>query len=144
MADRRDDSLKVLPNPVVLFNKTQCALLHLDKAFEQFPLKALKYNQISLRKPKCIIFCCTAFILSVSIWLLSLCMLTRLWPVSAGGARGGGGDVGHEGSLSLASGTGLTMNLRPAECTTCAAGQGGMSGNRWKRHSVRQLTVIKL
>lgn len=38
--------------------------------------------------------------------------------------------MGHDGSLSLASGTGLTMNLRPAECTTCAAGQGGMSGNR--------------
>lgn len=31
-------------------------------------------------------------------------------------------------SFSLDSGTGLTMNLRPAECTTWAAALGGMSG----------------
>lgn len=36
--------------------------------------------------------------------------------------------MGNICSFSLASGTGLTMNLRPAEWTTCAVALDGMSG----------------
>lgn len=42
---------------MALINKSQLALLHLDKAFEQIPLNALQYNQISVREAKYTIFC---------------------------------------------------------------------------------------
>lgn len=48
----------------------------------------------------------------------------------------GAGEGDREGekvcSFSLASGTGLTMNLRPAEWTTCAVALGEMSVQREK------------
>lgn len=58
--------------------------------------------------------------------------LKRL-PVSTMGAEAEG-EGGFVCSFSLPSGTGLTMNLRPAEWTTCAVALGGMSEKRNKTH----------
>lgn len=44
------------------------------------------------------------------------------------------GEAGSICSFSLASGTGLTINLRPAEWTTCAVGLGEMSKKKRVRH----------
>lgn len=60
------------------------------------------------------------------------CLKVTHRPVSTGGAGAGGGEVGAACPFSLASGTGLTMNLRPAECTTCAVALGSMSETRRK------------
>lgn len=48
-------------------------------------------------------------------------------PVSEGVGGTGVGEGGSVCSFSLPSGTGLTMNLRPAEWTTCAVALGAMS-----------------
>lgn len=45
--------------------------------------------------------------------------------------------MGNICSFSLASGTGLTMNLLPAEWTTCAVALGGMSGRDECRYKMR-------
>lgn len=55
-------------------------------------------------------------------------------PVSTTGAGATEGEGGFVCSLSLPSGTGLTMNLRPAEWTTCAVALGGMSKKNNKTH----------
>lgn len=48
--------------------------------------------------------------------------------IPAGRWRAGEGEEGSVCSFSRASGTGLTMNRRPAEWTTCAVALGEMSG----------------
>jgi len=53
-------------------------------------------------------------------------------PVSTESAGAVEGEDGYVGSFSLASGTGLTMNLRPAEWTTCAVALDGMSKGKEK------------
>ena len=62
---------------------------------------------------------------------------TKSWPVSARPAEAGGDEMGNICSFSLASGTGLTMNLLPAEWTTCAVALGGMSGRDECRYKMR-------
>lgn len=68
---------------------------------------------------------------------------TQSLPVSTWGAREG--EVGSICSFSLASGTRLTINLRPAEWTTCADGLGGMpkKGKR-VRHGLDMLWHVLL
>lgn len=68
---------------------------------------------------------------------------TQSLPVSTWGAREG--EVGSICSFSLASGTRLTINLRPAEWTTCADGLGGMpKKGRRVRHGLDMLWHVLL